>query len=144
MKLPSSLLRRPSLLVAMAVLTLLGGCGEGADPALEAVVRDSAGVLVQEFPAAVIDHPASIRLAEAPGVRIGVVEGSPEYQWTRPVAAGRLSDGGFAVLEQVPAEVRIFDRSGEFVRRVGAEGDGPGELRSPVGLAVLPGDTILV
>lgn len=144
MKLPMSLLRRPSLPVAVAVFVLLAGCGKGADPALEAVVRDSVGVLIQEFPAAVIDHPASIRLAEAPGVRIGVVEGSPEYQWTRPVAAGRLSDGGFAVLEQVPAEVRIFDRSGEFVRRVGAEGDGPGELRSPVGLAVLPGDTILV
>lgn len=137
-------LPRPSLTVTVIVCGLLAGCGESAEPVLDPVVRDSAGVLIQEFPARVIDRPASFRLAEAPDVRIGVVEGSPEYQWTRPVAAGRLSDGGFAVLEQVPAEVRVFDRSGEFVRRVGAEGDGPGELRSPVGLVVLPGDTILV
>jgi hypothetical protein len=108
------------------------------------VVRDSAGVVIHEFPAGVLERSPSIRLADAPSVRIGVVAGAPEYQWTRPVAAARLSGGGFAVLEHVPAEVRVFDPSGRFLHRVGRGGDGPGEFRSPVGLAVLAGDTILV
>lgn len=111
---------------------------------MEPLVRDSADVMIHEFPAGVLERAASIRLAEAPSVQIGVVEGAPEYQWTRPVAAARLSDGGFAVLEQVPAEIRLFDSSGQFLQRVGAEGDGPGEFRTPVGLVALAGDTIVV
>ena len=38
----------------------------------------------------------------------------------------------------------MFDGSGLFLRRIGSEGDGPGEFRSPAGLAVLAGDTIVV
>lgn len=123
---------------------LLAGCAERTRPVLDPTVRDSAGVLIHEFPAAVLDRPNPVRLAEAPGVRIGVLEGAPEYQWTRPVAAVRLSDGGFAVLEQVPAEVRVFDASGRFLHRVGGAGEGPGEFRAPVGLVALAGDTLLV
>lgn len=144
MKRPASRLLRLPLLLLLPVSGLLSGCGEGARPTLDPVVRDSADVVIHEFPARVLERPAPIRLTEAPSVRIGVVEGAPEYQWTRPVAAARLSDGGFAVLEQVPAEIRVFDRSGQFLHRVGRDGDGPGEFRSPVGLVVLAADTILV
>lgn len=137
--------RRPLLSLLLAA-ALIAGCGEGSNdgPTLEPAVRDSAGVVIHEFPPGVLQSPPSLRLADAPGVRIGVVAGAPEYQWTRPVAAARLSDGGFAVLEQVTAEVRVFDSSGQFLHRIGREGDGPGEFRSPVGLAVLAGDTLLV
>lgn len=137
---------RPALPPLLLLLTscLVGGCADSADLFFEAAVRDSAGAVIHEFPAGVLQRPPSLRLADAPSVRIGVVEGAPEYQWTRPVAASRLSDGGFAVLEQVPAEVRVFDSSGQFRHRVGGAGDGPGEFRSPVELAVLAGDTIVV
>lgn len=135
---------RSSLLPLLVASVLMAGCGASADTPIEAVVRDSAGAVIHEFPAAVLQRPPSIRLAEAPSVRIGVVEGDPEYQWTRPVAATRLADGGFAVLEQVPAEIRVFDSSGRFVRRVGGSGDGPGEFRSAGELAALAGDTLLV
>lgn len=130
--------------MSLLAFALLTGC-EGGAPSPEAPVsRDSAGVAIHEFPADVLQRPPSLRLEDAPEVRIGVVGGSPEYQWTRPVAAARLSDGGFAVLEQVPAEIRVFDASGAFVRRIGREGDGPGEFRSPLGIAALAGDTLVV
>jgi hypothetical protein len=144
MKPTTSCTPRLPLLLPLLTSVLVAGCTESADPSFEPVVRDSAGVVIHEFPAGVLQRPPSIRLADAPSVRIGVVEGAPEYQWTRPVAAARLSEGGFAVLEQVPAEVRVFDSSGQFLHRVGRGGDGPGEFRSPVKLAVLTGDTILV
>jgi hypothetical protein len=134
---------RARLPLLILVLGALAGC-DSADPRLESVVRDSAGVVIHEFPAGVLQRPPSIRLADAPSIQIGVVAGAPEYQWTRPVAAARLADGGFAVLEQVPAEIRVFDSSGRFLHRIGRGGDGPGEFRSPVELAVLKGDTILV
>lgn len=135
--------RREPLALLIACLTALVGCDANEEPAPEAVVRDSAGVVIQEFPETVLEGPPLV-LAGEPAVRIGVVEGAPEYQWTHPVAAARLADGGFAVLEQTPAEVRTFDSDGRFQGRIGTEGDGPGELRAPSGLVALPGDTILV
>lgn len=132
------------VLVLLLTLGLVAGCGESAAPVVEPVVTDSAGALIHEFPARILERSPPFRLADLPSVRIGVVAGGPEYQWTRPVAAARLSDGGFAVLEQAPAEVRVFDPAGQFLRRLGTDGDGPGEFRSPVGLGVLAGDTLLV
>jgi hypothetical protein len=132
------------LLMPLLTLGLAAGCGEGQDPAIEAVVRDSAGVMIHEFPGGILERPSSLRLADDPSVRVGVVEGAPEYQWTRPVAAARLSDGSFAVLEQVPAEIRVFDPSGRFLHRIGRDGDGPAEFRAPVGLATIAGDTLVV
>jgi hypothetical protein len=144
MKPPLSQLLRWPVPLLLLVFSSLPGCADSAGPGLEPVVRDSADILVQEFPAGVLERSAAFQLAENPSVRIGVLEGAPEYQWTRAVAAAKLSDGGFAILEQAPAEVRLFDHSGRFVRRLGVEGDGPGEFRSPVGLVALTGDTILV
>ncbi len=144
MKPTTSCLPRPPLLLLLLALGIAAGCVDSADPTLEPVVRDSADAVIYEFPAGVLQQPPSIRLADAPSVRIGVVTGASEYQWTRPVAAARLADGGFAVLEQRPAELRVFDPSGQFLHRVGRGGDGPGEFRSPAELAVLAGDTILV
>jgi len=146
----SDLLRRvvrPLGLGRWAVPLLAGAlvaCGPAETPATDVVVRDSSGITIHELPAEVLEGSAPVTLAAEPSVQIGVVEGRAEYQWTRPVAGARLSNGDFAVLEQVPAEVRIFDAEGEFVRRIGAGGDGPGEFRSPSDLAVLAGDTLLV
>lgn len=142
---------RPRLRTANALIASLfafagtAGCGDTPEaPALEAVVRDSAGVAIHEFPAAAVDLAPPLRLADTPEVRIGVVAGAPEYQWTRPVAATRLSDGAFAVLEQVPGEIRLYDAAGAFIGRIGRSGEGPGEFQSPVGLQGLAGDTLVV
>ncbi len=129
--------------LALFVLACVG-CGSEDAPDLTVTVRDSAGIAIHEFPAGVLSAPPSLRLASRPTVQIGVVEGAPEYQWTRPVAGVRLSDGAFAVLEQTPAEIRVFDPSGSYQATVGTEGRGPGELQSPVGLAALAADTLLV
>ncbi|MEX2527105.1 MAG: 6-bladed beta-propeller [Gemmatimonadota bacterium] len=111
---------------------------------MQAVVRDSAGVVIQEFPAEATRTPAPFRLASQPEVSIGLLEGAPEYLWTRPTAGVRLADGGFAVAETSPAEIRVYDTSGAFVRRIGRSGDGPGEFRTPSAMTVLPGDTLVV
>jgi len=131
-----SLLRGSLLLLAF----LLVGCDapDVATSAPEPTVADSAGVQILRFPASALDVRAPRQLAPEPSVRIGVVEGPAEYQWTRPTAAMRLPDGGFAVAEGTPAEIRVFDAGGTFVRRIGRPGEGPGEFRNPQSLAAAP------
>lgn len=115
----------------------------GATAAPEPTVADSAGVQILRFPESALDVQAPRQLAPEPAVRIGVVEGPAEYQWTRPLAAVRLADGGFAVAEGTPAEIRVFDAEGTFLRRIGRPGEGPGEFRSPQALARGPEGSIL-
>ncbi len=71
-----------------------------------------------------------------------------EYRWlVRPAAnqeppfAAPIAIAGrgrsLYVLELIPAEVRVYDRSnGAFRGRLGGPGDGPGEYRYPTSLAV--------
>ncbi len=48
-------------------------------------------------------------------------------------------DGMVYALDSQLSQVLEFDRSGEYQRTLGREGDGPGEFRQPVGM-FLPGD----
>lgn len=47
-----------------------------------------------------------------------------------------LDSGNFRVL--------VFDRAGKFVRQIGKQGNGPGELTFPLGLAIAPDGKIVV
>jgi hypothetical protein len=132
---------------ALLLATLVWGCqgpDHGAPSLLEEAARDSLGVQVQEFRGSALPEATELVLADEPTLRIGAVEGVPEEEWTQPMAGARLSDGSLAILEQRPAEIRVFDARGSFLRRIGRPGDGPGELAAPSRLAVLPGDTLAV
>ena len=68
-------------------------------------------------------------------VRIGADEGPDEYLLSfqpsgRWLASG--PDGQIAYSEHRPPELRVYDSSGSFIRRIGREGDGPGDFRIPV------------
>ncbi len=132
---------------ALLLATLLWGCRgpDHGDPSLlEEAARDSLGVQVQEFHGSALPEATELVLADEAALRIGAVHGVPEEEWTQPVAGARLSDGSLAILEQRPAEIRVFDARGTFLRRIGRPGDGPGELSAPSGMAILPGDTLAV
>jgi hypothetical protein len=69
-------------------------------------------------------------------VSIGVADGAEEYMLgdIADIALGR--DGSiFALDRQVPV-VRQYDAQGKFVRNIGRRGQGPGEMRSPSGIAL--------
>jgi hypothetical protein len=66
MKPTTPCLPRPPLLLLLLTCGVFAGCGESTDPTLEPAVRDSAGAVIHEFPAGVLQRPPSIRLADAP------------------------------------------------------------------------------
>lgn len=53
-----------------------------------------------------------------------------------------LDDGSLLVADAKPAEVVRYDPTGQFVKRIGREGAGPGEYRSP--RLAARGDTLVV
>lgn len=46
------------------------------------------------------------------------------------------------LLDQQLSEVKVFDSAGQWLRTMGREGEGPGEFRGPVDLALLPGGQV--
>jgi hypothetical protein len=48
------------------------------------------------------------------------------------------------VLDRQASRVMVFDRNGRFVRQIGSEGEGPGELMVPVQVVVAPDGTIVI
>lgn len=83
-------------------------------------------------------------LSPGPDIRIGAVDGPPEYQLTRVVFAGRLSDARIVVFDGGSSELRWFGPDGEFRSRAGGQGEGPGEFLSVVSAAVTPQDSVVL
>jgi hypothetical protein len=67
----------------------------------------------------------------------------PRHEFHQVVAAFELSDGAIAVVNGVPAEVRLFSPNGGFLHLLGREGAGPGEFQSILWAAAL-GDTLVL
>jgi hypothetical protein len=58
----------------------------------------------------------------------------PPFYRPRDVDFGR--DGQIYVLDAETCEVVVFDRAGSYKSRFAGEGEGPGQLREPIGIAV--------
>jgi hypothetical protein len=84
----------------------------------------------------------SARLVEE--LRIGELEGAEEYTFGTVfgVAAGR--DGSIFVAEIQPADLRMYDARGKFVKRIGRVGEGPGEYQQIDALAVMAAGNLAV
>ena len=78
-----------------------------------------------------------------PELTIGHLDGSDKYGFGDVVEIVAAASGDFFVFDrQVPA-LRHFDQQGHLVKILGRVGDGPGEYRSIVGMAVRADGTLL-
>src|SRR5688500_9686897 len=70
-------------------------------------------------------------------LRIGALEGREELTFGRvsQMAVGR--DGSIFVFDDPATAIRQFDSTGAFLRTLGRRGQGPGEHRLVLGMAVL-------
>ncbi len=111
------------------------------DPAVIAYKSYSAGELA-------LDEDFKVNLIDE--LVLGDGRSGPEYLFVRFSGSGSAlgnvavdDQGRFFVLEIRSAEVRVFDRDGDFLYKFGQPGQGPGDFQSPYGL-VIAGDRVTV
>lgn len=124
---------------------LLTACGSGpASGEWAGTITDSAGVAIVGNPAEGLWGPREVP-AVSEALRIGRIEGEPEYQFGQIVGLNVDEEGRVYVGDSQAREIRVFDASGAFLRKIGRPGSGPGEL-GPGGTSVLlgRGDTLFV
>ena len=67
---------------------------------------------------------------------IGELDGPPEYAFGRIYQAAVEDYGAFYLYDDNDAQIRRYDASGVFVRRIGRYGGGPGEYQAVGGMQV--------
>ena len=129
-----------SILLAITAL----GCGEkSVRPPTSEVVVDTIGDTIQVHTAAgsVWSAPRTL----TPEATIGTLDGEEHFMFGRIVAVAVSDDGSIHVTDQLAKTVRVYGPEGEYLRSLGTEGGGPGELAGPDGgLAVLSDGRVLV
>jgi hypothetical protein len=123
--------RRPSRSFALFGLAALWALA-GSDSAAEPIVVDNPAVA----PGAAIPLQAERQWALG-----GDSEDDAEFfGFVRDLVVD--DEGNVYVLDRQLCEVRAYSVDGHYLRSFGREGEGPGEFRRPMGLALLPGSRI--
>ncbi len=127
------LTRLPLLTAAL----LVAGCGDRA-----AAPRATAAT-----PVIVTGNGDTIPMRET--LRVGVLDGDPNYQFNRVLWLLARRDSGVFVYDMVSNTqgelIRQYDAQGKFVRVIGGRGDGPGEYDDfPIGTLLADGSLVIV
>jgi hypothetical protein len=120
-----------------ALLFVLG-CSPAAPTAVRAltatrtVVGDTTIVLTAGTPDSTGFHTL------VPEFSFGRLSGPEALTFGSPGYVRIAPNGNIWIYDRRPSALRLFDSTGNFIRNVGREGDGPGEYRRAYGLALLP------
>ena len=145
---PGTRLKLPLQLAGAILATAANACGDPPSPggdssALEAIVRDSAGVRIVENPRPPSASRLDWRIGTEPAVSIGAREGEGPYLLHRARDALTLADGRIVVANTGSDELRVFDASGIHVATWGRRGEGPGEFVALTQVHRWRGDSLL-
>ncbi|MGH7460444.1 MAG: 6-bladed beta-propeller [Longimicrobiales bacterium] len=120
---------------ALTLAVILLGSMESREATAWQVSRDT--IRLSERP----EWGSGLRVVEE--LRVGELEGAPEYTFGAIDALAVRSDGGFYVYDRQAVTIREYDGRGRHVRLIGRRGAGPGEYAQVLGLAV-SGSRLLV
>ncbi len=105
-------------------------------------IRNENGITVVRNPETPLYKNAAISLDKE--LSIGQKDGPEEFQFAQITSFDADSEGNIYVLNVRPSEIKVFDKNGAFLRRVGAAGQGPGEFSHPQFLQIVNGKGLIV
>jgi len=126
----------------LILTAFLAACG-GAESRWAGTMSDSAGVTIVSNTDIGIWAPGEEWTFEEE-VRIGTVEGAPEYWFGEVQGIAVDSRGRIFVLDGQAQHIQVYSPDGIYEQTIGARGGGPGELRAGMAVLIGPGDTLLV
>jgi hypothetical protein len=140
-------MRRMLGVAALAVWAgYLAGCGAGSggDLVVIAQVDTVAGVERWRYPG--MEGPALRGAVDTLALIGGAMEDDDAYHFNQVTGMGLVGDaaGNLYVLDRMGTRVLKYDSRGRYLAKFGRSGNGPGELGSPAGIAIGPGESIWV
>ena len=120
------------IVAGLACATLASGTGSRGASAQDRTVRADGPPVWGEMPALVEE------------VRIGLLEGPPEYLFGQVSGLAALADGSIWVGDDHLHAIRRYAADGAYQGQVGREGEGPGEFDTPTTIRVLSDGSVAV
>lgn len=130
---------RPHPAAALVFAAWSAACGRPGDAPVART--DSSGV---EIVALTSGLEALAWRADTVRLLGGRDDGPAGFYQVRASLIDTDAQGRIVVLDPSRHRVVVFDSAGTFLREMGREGDGPGELRAPLGVSVSDSDEIAV
>ncbi|HEX5727567.1 MAG TPA: 6-bladed beta-propeller [Longimicrobiaceae bacterium] len=112
----------------------------GAALLAAALAAGHAGAQVVRLP----DRDRALAGTPAPAFSIGAEEGESWEMLSNVRAVAFDRSDNLYLLDSGNQRVLVFDRTGRFVRQIGKQGEGPGELMYPSGLGLAADGTVVV
>jgi hypothetical protein len=122
-------------LLVTALPLALSGCGPEPLEFPDWVLPVAEGARIVEYAAVPIEERTE-RIELVEDLVISERGADPNYIFYRPRGVVADATGRIFVLDAGNSRVQVFDAEGEYVRTLGREGQGPGELSRPFGLAI--------
>lgn len=98
-------------------------------PVLFLAVLAASPAQAQEVVESAAPHDPDLTLADAPLLRVGIVDGPLEYIFGNVTGGVRLEDGSIVVADEQSANLRRYDANGRHLWTSGRSGEGPGEYK---------------
>src|SRR5688500_10429540 len=129
--------------IPIAILVLIS-CSQDRSAPTDIAIRVENGVTVVENPGLHIADSLAWSIDTTDVVRIGMADGPDEYVFSKLVGILFLPGDEILIADGTAHELRIFDVRGQFVRKTGRRGGGPGEFTYLSNVLHYFGDSILV
>ena len=105
-------------------------------------IEEKDGVIIVENPKEPIFSDEVFNLVE--DLSIGKAEGEEEYMFSQISAIDVDDNERIYVADVNNAHIKVFDKNGEYLRTIGKQGQGPGEMQMPYFVQVISENEVLV
>jgi sugar lactone lactonase YvrE len=115
-------------IILIFVISVLVSCGQ-KKAEWEGTIEEVDGVTTVKNPKEPSFGGEVLRVEEE--LSIGEAEGREEYMFSQVNDVEADETGRLYVLDSKEANVKVFDRNGDYIKTIGRKGQGPGELQMP-------------
>ncbi len=126
---------RAFVVVAMALVTSLAASDSGSFQFPDWTIPVPEGTRIVEYRAVPVEERTQ-RIDLVEDLVIDERGADPNYLFYQPFSVAVDASGRIYVVDLGDARVQVFDESGEYLRTLGRKGQGPGEFKAPMAVAM--------
>lgn len=130
-----------SIVLVLSILIMTVSCSQ-QKAEWKGTIEEIDGVTIVKNPKEPIYSEDIFSLEEE--LTIGEKQGNEDSMFSEIIDVGVDDEENVYILDFKEAQIKVFNKDGEYLTTIGKRGQGPGEIQRPMNLVITPGGKILV